>query len=165
MSGRQPRSAEIRTALDEVFAAAPDVVSSVLSLVEMWGLRRGRPITVQDELLPVGVFGQWLSFPDCDVLKVRPDGLSRERTIAHELGHMVLGHRGQVITDYATARVEAASPDLVAFILQRSCGETHGWTRDEIAAERFASLLLRRLERASADAEMLSRYRIDDSLC
>ncbi|MBA0044736.1 hypothetical protein [Mycobacteroides sp. LB1] len=148
-----------------VFAAAPAGASSLLSLVDMWGLRRGRPITVEDELLPAGVFGQWLSFPDRDVLKVRPDGLSRERTIAHELGHMVLGHRGQAITDYATAHMEAASPGLVALVLQRSCGETHGWPHEEIAAEQFASLLLRRLERAGAGAEMLSRYRIDETLC
>lgn len=162
---RRSRNAEIKTAVDGVFAVAPAGTSSLMTLVEMWGLQRGRPIAIEDGRLPVGVFGQWLSFPDRDVLKVRSEELSRERTIAHELGHMVLGHRGQAITEYATAHMEAASIDLVAFMLQRSCDETRAWPDEEIDAERFAGLVLRRLERAGAAGEPSSRRRIDDIFC
>ena len=161
---RRSRNAEIGTAVDGVFAVAPAGTSSLMTLVEMWGLQRGRPIAIEDGRLPVGVFGQWLSFPDRDVLKVRSEELSRERTIAHELGHMVLGHRGQAITEYATAHMEAASIDLVAFMLQRSCDETRAWPDEEIDAECFAGLVLRRLERAGAAGES-SRRRIDDMFC
>ncbi|MGV0585657.1 hypothetical protein ABQE45_18110 [Mycobacteroides chelonae] len=166
--GRRHEDTHIRAAVDaaveEVFAAAPAPTGSLLALVEAWGLRRGKPICIQDEPLPVGVFGQWLSLPDKDVLKIRPGALTRERTIAHELGHMALGHRGQTVIDYTTAQMQAASLDLVAFMLQRSCDEACRWPREEIAAERFASLLMRRLERAAAEGETLSRYRIDDAL-
>ncbi|MEU9807669.1 hypothetical protein [Mycobacterium sp. NPDC050853] len=157
-------ASQIRSAVNEVLANAPTETSSVQDLIQAWGLHRGKSITIEDEVLPAGVFGQWLSFPDRDVLRIRPGALSRERTIAHELGHIALGHHGQPVADYLNSQMQAASTDLVAYMLQRSCDETHAWPREEVAAERFASLLLRRLERAAAEGERLSRHRIDDAL-
>ncbi|MFD6199871.1 hypothetical protein ACFWE3_24525 [Mycobacteriaceae bacterium NPDC060252] len=101
--------------------------------------------------LPAGVFGRWISLPDRDIVQVGVGVVGRERTIAHELGHMVLGHRGRPVAQYAAGLMQAASHELLAHMLQRTCGDDESDTPgcdydDELAAERFAGLLMRRIK-------------------
>lgn len=136
--------------MDRVLDGAPQLGCSVSVVAHAWAAANGRTLVIQDAVLPAGVFGRWLSLPDRDVVQVGVGVVGRDRTIAHELGHMVLGHRGQSVTEYAAGLVQEASADLVAYMLQRACcddptaqpGELH---RDEVAAEWFAGLLTRRV--------------------
>lgn len=137
--------------MDRVLEGVPPSDCSVSAIAHAWATANGRTLVIQDAVLPAGVFGQWLSLPDRDVVQVGVGVVvGRDRTIAHELGHMVLGHRGQSVAEYAAGLVQEASADLVAYMLQRACcddptarpGQLH---RDEVAAEWFAGLLTRRV--------------------
>lgn len=151
----------MREAVEQVLGAR-DRGTTVTAVTAAWAMDRGRPITVESQALPPGVFGQWLALPDQDLIQVHTDLLVGDRTIAHELGHIVLGHRGQPISDYAAIHLRTVPQSLVAYILQRSCADTHGgqWPDDEIAAERFATVLLRRLK---SDRHS-SRFRLNEAL-
>ncbi|MBA0048547.1 hypothetical protein MLB1_19750 [Mycobacteroides sp. LB1] len=138
-------------AVDAVLAGLPVSNCSVSSVAQAWMNAAGRSLTIQDVVLPAGVFGRWLSLPDRDVVQVGIGVVGRDRTIAHELGHMVLGHRGRPVTEYVEGLVQAASSDLIAHMLQRACCDDNQaisgvWRQDEVAAEWFAGLLTRRVE-------------------
>lgn len=99
-----------------------------------------RPVEVRNARLPWGVFGRWLKYPNKDVFEVA-DGLpSRDWTIAHELGHLVLGH-GKLFSEVESAVKSGAEPSTV---MLRSCGAA-SHEACELEAERFAALLLDRL--------------------
>ncbi|WP_422395689.1 ImmA/IrrE family metallo-endopeptidase [Rhodococcus sovatensis] len=99
-----------------------------------------RPVEVRNARLPWGVFGRWLRYPDKDVFEVA-DGLpSRDWTIAHELGHLVLGH-GKLFSEIGSTASLRSEPSTV---MSRSCGAA-SHERCELEAERFAALLLDRL--------------------
>ncbi|MGV0585652.1 hypothetical protein ABQE45_18085 [Mycobacteroides chelonae] len=155
-------------AVDQVLAGAPVSGCSVSALTQAWVQAQGRSLTIQDVVLPAGVFGRWLSLPDRDVVQVGVGVVGRDRTIAHELGHMVLGHRGRPVTEYVEGIVQAASSDLIAHMLQRACcdddqAENGVWQQDEVAAEWFAGLLTRRVE-ASSQRRLGRGYDLDDAL-
>jgi hypothetical protein len=82
---------------------------------------------------------------------------------------MVLGHRGLPVAEFAAEHVQAVPPELVARMLQRSCGSDDAahsdtrWPEDELAAERFAALLVRRLRAGRGVSPRWSRY-VDDAL-
>ncbi|WP_236740219.1 hypothetical protein [Mycobacteroides abscessus] len=142
---------EVVAAVDRVLEGqSPDC--SVTGVTRGWVQAQGRELLVQDVVLPAGVFGRWLSLPDRDVVQVGVGVVGRDRTIAHELGHMVLGHRGLPVTEYVEGIVQAASSDLISHMLQRACcadsQQPDVWQRDELAAEWFAGLLTRRVEEA-----------------
>ncbi|MUM24182.1 hypothetical protein FZI91_21070 [Mycobacterium sp. CBMA271] len=136
---------------------------------QAWAAANGRAMTIEDVSLSPGVFGQWLSFPDRDLVQIGHGVVGRDRTIAHELGHMVLGHRGIPITEYAADHVQTVGPELIARMLQRSCcsdgfaHEDERWPADELAAERFAGLLIRRLSAGRRGRSRWSHY-MDDAL-
>ena len=44
--------------------------------------------------LPPGVCGQWRQYADRDVFLIQKGLPAWDRTLAHELGHLVLGHEG-----------------------------------------------------------------------
>ncbi|SIN59267.1 Uncharacterised protein [Mycobacteroides abscessus subsp. abscessus] len=67
--------------------------------------------------------------PGQDIVQVGAGVVGRDRTIAHELGHMVLGHRGRPVTEYVEGLVQAASADLITQGQQ----EAAGWRQDELA--------------------------------
>ncbi|MEU9807044.1 hypothetical protein [Mycobacterium sp. NPDC050853] len=159
----------IVAAVDEVLAAAAGVPESIVDVTRSWAEANGRVVDIEDAPLSAGVFGQWISFPDRDLVQVGRGVVGRDRTIAHELGHMVLGHRGLPVAEFAAEHVRAVPPELVARMLQRSCGSddaAHGdnrWPEDELAAERFAALLVRRLRAGRGVSPRWSRY-VDDAL-
>lgn len=139
-------------AVERVLAGVSVSDYSMPAVAKQWVQSQGRELVIQDVVLPAGVFGRWLSVPGHDIVQVGAGVVGRDRTIAHELGHMVLGHRGRPVTEYVEGLVQAASSDLIAHMLQRACSEgsgqheAGGWAQDELAAEWFAALLTRRLE-------------------
>lgn len=154
--GRRPDSARrspgghsraVDAAVDQVLALASGTDQSVSALARVWSGTQDRELVIEDAALPAGVFGRWLATPGRDVVQVGMGVVGRERTIAHELGHMVLGHRGQPVTEYVADLVQVASADLIEHMLLRACGDDQGdcVSPDEVAAERFAGLLTQRL--------------------
>ncbi|MFA4084765.1 hypothetical protein [Mycobacteroides salmoniphilum] len=163
------RHGSVVAAVDQVLATATGRQGSVVDVTHSWAHANGRVVDIEDAPLAAGVFGQWISFPDRELLQVGHGVVGRDRTIAHELGHMVLGHRGLPIAEYAAEHVRAVPPELVARMLQRSCGaddvahSEERWPQDELAAERFAALLVRRLRAGRRDRPSWSPY-VDDAL-
>ncbi|WP_237076723.1 hypothetical protein [Mycobacteroides abscessus] len=154
--GRRPFSARrgsgghtrvVDVAVDQVLALASGADQSVSALARVWSESQDRELVIEDAALPVGVFGRWLATPGRDVVQIGVGVVGRDRTIAHELGHMVLGHRGQRVTEYVADLVQVASADLIEHMLLRACGdsEVDCVSPDEVAAERFAGLLTQRL--------------------
>ncbi|WP_407661580.1 hypothetical protein [Mycobacteroides saopaulense] len=163
------RENSIVAAVDECLALS-NGQRTISEAAQAWAAANGRSMTIEDAPLSPGVFGQWLSFPDRDLVQIGHGIVGRDRTIAHELGHMVLGHRGVPVTEYAAEHVQAVPPELVARMLQRSCGGGHAagehgdlWSDDELAAERFAGLLVRRLGAGRSGPSRWSPY-LDDAL-
>jgi len=83
---------------------------SVESFCERLGEFRGRPI----ELLPVdmpggGPDGVWIALPSVDVIVFdrRTSDLHREHIICHELGHVLLCHRGDTGAEVVVPDLEA----------------------------------------------------------
>ncbi|KRQ20634.1 hypothetical protein AOT83_01660 [Mycobacteroides sp. H001] len=156
-------------AVDQVLAVAAAGRASMEDIARTWAQANGRVMDIEDAPLSAGVFGQWISFPDRDLVQVGQGVVGRDRTIAHELGHMVLGHRGLPIVEFAAEHVQSVPPELVARMLQRSCGSddlAHGdecWPEDELAAERFAGLLIRRMRAGRGARTRWSPY-VDDAL-
>ncbi|WP_134086114.1 ImmA/IrrE family metallo-endopeptidase [Mycobacteroides salmoniphilum] len=162
------RHGSVVAAVDQVLVTATGRQGSVVDVTHSWAHANGRVVDIEDAPLAAGVFGQWISFPDRELLQVGQGVVGRDRTIAHELGHMVLGHRGQPVVDFAAEHVRAVPPELVARMLQRSCGTddlAHAdcWPEDELAAERFAGLLIRRMRAGRAVRTRWSPY-LDDAL-
>lgn len=145
---------DIERAVDTALANARGA-TDVESVARSWAASRDRILTIEEAQLPVGIFGQWLSAVDADIIQVRRGIVARERTIAHELGHMILGHRGAPVNDYLAQNVQVIDPALVNYLLQRSCETTSAATSSietsstesdvEICAERFAARLTWRL--------------------
>lgn len=112
--------------------------ADVDGVVAAVALHEGIELTVREADLPPGSFGRWLRYRDGrEVFEVAHCLPSRDWTIAHELGHLMLRH-------YEDAP------------LQRGCHAVD--ERSEHDAERFASLLTSRLElvrRAPRDAVFL----------
>ncbi|MGV9820730.1 MULTISPECIES: ImmA/IrrE family metallo-endopeptidase [Nocardia] len=138
----------VNSAVDRVFTMATVEESQSLDgLVEAVSRFRGRPLRViEDSALPAGVFAQWIQFRDHDEVSVASWVQTRDRTIAHELGHIVLGHQGRPVLELAQAVLPAEVHDMAALMLRRECGNSVA-ADEESAAEQFASLLLNRLQR------------------
>src|ERR1700722_12894500 len=75
---------------------------------------RDRPIEIQMEELPPGVCGQWRSYADHDVFLIQQGLPAWDRTLAHELGHLMLGHEGISVTDAARESTELVSDDPIS---------------------------------------------------
>ncbi|WP_240771616.1 ImmA/IrrE family metallo-endopeptidase [Nocardia sp. CS682] len=133
-------------AVDRVFAMATAEESlSLDGLLQAVARDRGRPLTVtEDPHMPAGVFGHWIRFTDRDEVSYASWTQTRDRTIAHELGHIVLGHQGRPVLEVAQAVLPTDMHDLAALILRRDCADAAA-AAEELAAEQFASLLLNRL--------------------
>lgn len=82
---------------------------SLVRLVAAVGADRGRPIEVTAADLPVGVSGQWRQYTDRDEFLIQRGLPTTERTLAHELGHLVLGHDGIPVTEVAREAAELAT--------------------------------------------------------
>lgn len=156
---------EVARAVNDVLALAPPTGEvSLARLVAAVGERRRRPIEVSTAELPSGVSGQWRQYEDHDEFMIQ-DGLPTvDRTLAHELGHLVLGHDGVPVADVARDATEFVSSDLISYMLSQRTGCMGPGGEDvEQQAEDFAALLLYRLGRLRSDRSSIVQVRLGEA--
>ena len=155
----------VTRAVNDVLALAPRRGEVSLSrLVAAVGDHRGRRIDVTNAELPAGVSGQWRQYADYDEFLIH-DGLPTvDRTLAHELGHLVLGHDGIPVTEAAREATEFVSDDLISYMLNQRTGCMGPGGEDvEQQAEDFAALLLYRLGRVRRDRSSIVQVRLGEA--
>src|ERR1700752_800536 len=97
-----PASRRVTNAVNAVLDLAPRHGEVSLSrLADAVGEDRGRPIEIRNAELPPGVCGQWRQYEDRDVFLLQHGLPAWDRTLAHELGHLVLGHDGISVVEAA----------------------------------------------------------------
>lgn len=156
---------EVTKAVNDVLALAPRRGEVSLSrLVAAVGEFRRRPIEVTAAELPHGVSGQWRQYADHDEFVIQ-DGLPTvDRTLAHELGHLILGHDGIPVTEAAREATELVSDDLISYMLNQRTGCMGPGGEDvEQQAEDFAALLLYRLGRVRRDRSSIVQVRLGEA--
>jgi hypothetical protein len=137
---------------------------SLTRLIEAVGADRGRRIDLELADLPTGVCGQWRQYADHDVFLIQRGLPAWARTLAHELGHLVLGHEGISVAEAARAETELASSDLIAYMLNQRTGCMGPSGEDaEQEAEDFAALLLYRLGRRPSDRSSIVQVRLGEA--
>jgi hypothetical protein len=155
----------VTRAVNDVLALAPARGEvSLAGLVSAVGSHRQRPIEVSTAELPPGVSGQWRQYADRDEFLIQ-DGLpTADRTLAHELGHLVLGHDGIPVAEVARESAEFASDDLIGYMLNQRTGCMGPGGEDiEQQAEDFAALLLYRLGRLRSDRSSIVQVRLGEA--
>jgi hypothetical protein len=160
-----PADREVIRAVNGVLALAPRRGEvSVSRLVAAVGEHRQRPVDVSTAELPAGVSGQWRQYADHDEFLIQ-DGLPTvDRTLAHELGHLVLGHDGIPVTEAAREATEFVSDDLIGYMLNQRTGCMGPGGEDvEQQAEDFAALLLYRLGRLRSDRASIVQVRLGEA--
>ena len=160
-----PAARKVTDAVGEVLALAPDRGAvSIERLVAAVGVDRGRPISISSANLPAGVSGQWRQYTDRDEFLIQRGLPTAERTVAHELGHLVLGHNGIPVTELARASAEVAGDDLISYMLNQRTGCMGPGGEDvEQEAEDFAALLLYRLGRLPSDRASMIQVRLGEA--
>ena len=137
---------------------------SLARLVEAVSEDRGRPIEVTMADLPAGVCGQWRQYADHDVFLLQNGLPAGDRTLAHELGHLVLGHEGISVAEAARDSMEFASSDLIGYMLNQRTGcMGPAGEQAEQEAEDFAALLIYRLGRLPSDRSSLVQVRLGEA--
>src|ERR1700709_2521176 len=139
-----PASRRVAGAVSSVLHLAPRRGEvSIARLVHAVGENRNRPIEILMEELPPGVCGQWRQYADHDVFLIQQGLPAGDRTLAHELGHLVLGHEGISVEEAAKDTTELASSDLIGYMLNQRTG-CMGPSGEDLAqeAEDFAALLI-----------------------
>ncbi|MGE2692860.1 ImmA/IrrE family metallo-endopeptidase [Mycolicibacterium pulveris] len=137
---------------------------SLTRLVDAVSKDRGRPIELKMAELPPGVCGQWRQYSDRDVFLIQEGLPAWDRTLAHELGHLVLGHEGTPVVEAARESVEVASFDLIGYMLNQRTGCMGPAGEDaEQEAEDFAALLLYRLGRLPSDRSSIVQVRLGEA--
>jgi hypothetical protein len=137
---------------------------SMLRLVHAVADSRGRPIQIEMEELPPGVCGQWRQYRDHDVFLIQQGLPAWDRTLAHELGHLVLGHEGISVVEAAREGTELVSEDLIAYMLNQRTGCMGPAGEDaEQEAEDFAALLGHRLGRLRSDRASIVQVRLGEA--
>ena len=155
----------VTRAVNDVLALAPRRGEVSLSrLVAAVGDHRQRRIDVITDELPPGVSGQWRQYGDYDEFVIQ-DGLPTiDRTLAHELGHLVLGHDGIPVVEVARESTELVSDDLISYMLNQRTGCMGPGGEDvEQEAEDFAALLLYRLGRLPSDRASIVQVRLGEA--
>ena len=114
--------------------------------------------------LPPGVCGQWRQYADHDVFLIQQGLPTWDRTLAHELGHLVLGHEGIPVVEAARENTEFASYDLIGYMLNQRTGCMGPSGEDaEQEAEDFAALLIYRLGRLPSDRSSIVQVRLGEA--
>ncbi|MEI7913304.1 MAG: DUF955 domain-containing protein [Mycobacteriaceae bacterium] len=160
-----PPSRRVTDAVGDVLALAPDQGAvSIERLVAAVGVDRGRPIAISSAELPPGVSGQWRQYGDRDEFLIQRGLPTAERTVAHELGHLILGHDGIPVSELARASAEVAGDDLISYMLNQRTGCMGPGGEDvEQEAEDFAALLLYRLGRLPSDRASMIQVRLGEA--
>jgi hypothetical protein len=160
-----PASRRVAGAVSAVLNMAPRRGEvSMIRLVEAVAEHRGRPIDIQMEELPPGVCGQWRQYSDHDVFLIQQGLPAWDRTLAHELGHLVLGHEGITVEEAARDSTELVSEDLIKYMLNQRTGCMGPSGEDlEQEAEDFAALLGYRLGRLRSDRASIVQVRLGEA--
>jgi hypothetical protein len=158
-------SRRVARAVSAVLNAAPRHGEvSMARLVQAVAESRDRPIEIQMEELPPGVCGQWRQYEDHDVFLIQQGLPAWDRTLAHELGHLVLGHEGISVTDAARQSTELVSDDLISYMLNQRTGCMGPSGEDaEQEAEDFAAMLGYRLGRLRSDRSSMVQVRLGEA--
>jgi hypothetical protein len=160
-----PASRQVARAVSAVLNAAPRHGEvSIFRLVQAVADSRGRTIEIQMEELPPGVCGQWRQYADHDVFVIQQGLPAWDRTLAHELGHLMLGHEGISVVDAARDGTELVSDDLIHYMLNQRTG-CMGPSGEEAEqqAEDFAALLGYRLGRLRSDRSSIVQVRLGEA--
>lgn len=142
--------------------------ASVFGLVPTIERIRRRPLQVlcNDGLAP-GVFGVWRNYPETDEIHYAPWVASLDRTVAHEFGHMLMGHRGVSAVETATLTLPREWHEMASFML-RECGQLdcldNQLRRFEVEAEAFSAELCRRIAGASGARSARIRSLLNEAL-
>lgn len=160
-----PASRGVTRAVSAVLDLAPRRGEvSLTRLVDVVGADRGRPIDITMADLPRGVCGQWRQYADRDVFLIQKGLPAWDRTLAHELGHLVLGHEGIPVVEAARDNVELASSELIGYMLNQRTGCMGPSGEDaEQEAEDFAALLIYRLGRLPSDRSSIVQVRLGEA--
>ena len=160
-----PASRSVTKAVNDVLEMAPRRGEVTLSkLLTAVSESRGRPIELAMADLPPGVCGQWRQYADRDVFLIQQGLPTWERTLAHELGHLVLGHEGMPVAQAARDTAELASDDLIGYMLNQRTGCMGPSGEDaEQEAEDFAALLIYRLGRMPSDRASIVQVRLGEA--
>jgi hypothetical protein len=160
-----PASRSVTRAVSDVLEMAPRRGEVTLHrLLTAVSHSRGRPIELATADLPPGVCGQWRQYADRDVFLIQQGLPTWERTLAHELGHLVLGHEGMPVAQAARETAELASDDLIGYMLNQRTGCMGPSGEDaEQEAEDFAALLIYRLGRMPSDRASIVQVRLGEA--
>lgn len=155
----------VTKAVNDVLELAPRRGEVTLArLVAAVSASRGRSIEIELADLPMGVCGQWRQYADHDVFLIQHGLPTWQRTLAHELGHLVLGHRGMPVVEAARQVTEVASDDLIGYMLNQRTGCMGPSGEDaEQEAEDFAALLIYRLGRMPSDRASIVQVRLGEA--
>lgn len=158
-------SRRVTRAVNAVLDLAPRHGEVSLSrLVNAVAADRDRPIELKMAELPSGVCGQWRQYVDRDVFLIQEGLPAGDRTLAHELGHLVLGHEGISVVEAARDSMEFASSDLIGYMLNQRTGCMGPAGEDaEQEAEDFAALLIYRLGRLPSDRSSIVQVRLGEA--
>jgi hypothetical protein len=160
-----PASRRVTKAVSDVLELAPPRGEvSLARLVTAVSTSRDRPINIESADLPLGVCGQWRQYADHDVFLIQHGLPTWQRTLAHELGHLVLGHQGIPVAEAARQVTEVASDDLIGYMLNQRTGCMGPSGEDaEQEAEDFAALLIYRLGRMPSDRASIVQVRLGEA--
>jgi hypothetical protein len=158
-------SRRVTKAVSDVLELAPRRGEvSLARLVTAVSVSRNRSIDIEMADLPAGVCGQWRQYSDHDVFLIQHGLPTWQRTLAHELGHLVLGHEGIPVTEAARQVTEVASDDLIGYMLNQRTGCMGPSGEDaEQEAEDFAALLIYRLGRMPSDRASIVQVRLGEA--
>ncbi|MBA0047425.1 DUF955 domain-containing protein [Mycobacterium sp. NPDC050853] len=158
-------SRRVTDAVNTVLDLAPRKGEVTLTaLVEAVGRDRDRSIEIISADLPPGVCGQWRQYENEDIFIIQRGLPTWDRTLAHELGHVVLRHEGASVVEMARDEAEFASDDLIAYMLSQrtGCMGAAGMEAEQ-EAEDFAALLLYRLGRLPSDRASIVQVRLGEA--
>jgi len=160
-----PASRRVTRAVSSVLDLAPRQGEvSLPRLVEAVAVDQGRPIQIKMADLPSGVCGQWRQYADHDVFLIQKGLPAWDRTLAHELGHLVLGHAGMPVVEAARETMELAGSDLIGYMLNQRTGcMGPAGEEAEQEAEDFAALLIYRLGRLPSDRSSIVQVRLGEA--
>ena len=160
-----PASRQVTRAVSAVLDLAPRRGEiSLPRLVDAVSEDRKRPIELKMSDLPPGVCGQWRQYGDKDVFLIQKGLPAWDRTLAHELGHLVLGHEGIPVVQAAREETEFASSELIGYMLNQRTGCMGPSGEDaEQEAEDFAALLIYRLGRLPSDRSSIVQVRLGEA--
>jgi hypothetical protein len=161
---REQSFRRVSVVVDAVVAVAADADAAMLTeVVAAVGAERGRVIEITTARLGPGVCGQRRAYPDRDIVVLAPELPDPDRTLAHELGHVVFGHDGAPASEVTLE----AGDDLIAYMLNMRASSAFDDGADELSeweAETFAGMLLTRLRVLGGRGSRVAALRYDEAL-